>query len=233
MWTGARHRGTKDADLLGYGSFDAESLRALMADVVAVEVSTPDGLTFDPGTVTIEDIRDAAEYGGYRVKLRAHLAGADIPLQVDLALGEAVTPDPVEVTVPSLLDHDPPRLRAYPVETVIAEKFEAMVKLGLANSRLKDYYDLWYILARLSHDPDIVARAVAATFGRRGTALPEKTPAGLTDAYGDDDRERQWRSFLDRTAATERPDLREVMMIIEMKMMPIVMKAYTVKVVNA
>lgn len=224
-WTGARHRGTRDADLLGFGEFDAAGLRNIVEAIIVQPVAVPDGLSFDARKIAVEDIRDAAEYGGYRVKLQALLAGAEIHLQLDVAIGEVVVPGPVDVELPTLLDGPAARLRAYPVETVVAEKLEAMVRYGLANSRLKDYYDLWYILSRMPPDPSTVASAVSATFGRRGTALPDRTPSGLTDAFADEDRRRQWRAFLDRTAAEERPDLDDVLRFIRMKIMPIVEKA--------
>ena len=143
-----------------------------------------------------------------RVRTTATIAGARIPIQVDIGFGDAITPAPVEIDYPTLLDAPAPHLRAYPVETVVAEKFEAMVTIGMANSRLKDFYDLWLISQTFEFRHSVLVDAVRRTFERRGTALPSDMPVGLTDdfvaAWA-----AQWRAFLGRAADGGRPgDLR-------------------------
>jgi hypothetical protein len=154
-------------------------------------------VAFDVAALTAVPIREEVEYGGARVRTTATIAGARIPIQVDIGFGDAVTPAPVEIDYPALLDAPPPHLRAYPVETVVAEKFEALVKLGIANNRLKDFYDIWLIAETFNFDRSVLATAVRNTFDRRQTALSDETPLGLSDAYAEtwDD---QWRAFLGR-----------------------------------
>lgn len=141
LWTGEMHRPTRDLDLLGYGDPEAERLAEVFRSLCELAVDD-DGLAFEAGTVAVEAIREDQEYGGQRVKFDARLGQARIALQVDVGFGDAITPGAEEVEYPTLLGMAPPRLRAYPKETVVAEKLEAMVQLGLANSRMKDFYDL-------------------------------------------------------------------------------------------
>ena len=216
-WGGAPHRMTKDADLLGFGDPSPPALERLFRGLAGVDTAGEDGLRFEPASVRVEEIREDSSYGGVRVTLRATLDGAVIPLQVDVAYGEAVDPEPEEVELPVILALPAPRLRAYPREVVIAEKFEAMVKLGVANSRMKDYYDVWYLAKTHRFDAGRLRRAVSATFGRRGTAIPEHTPIALSDEFAlDASRIRMWESFLEKAVGRvgvgldERPSLAEV-----------------------
>ena len=198
-WVGVPHRATRDADLLGVGDASPANAPRVFRDVTRLPSEPDDGLIFDAGSIRAEDIREESTSGGVRVTLRASLDGALIPLQVDLAFGEAVVPPAEPVELPSLLDFPPIRLRGYPPEVTIAEKFEAMVKLGMANSRMKDYYDIWYLATHRQFDAPRLARAVAATFGRRGTAVPETVPDGLSDGFASDSqREHMWQAFLER-----------------------------------
>lgn len=142
-WLHDPFRPTRDLDLLGYGANDVETV----ADTFKAICSTAapdDGVTFDIKGLTAAPIREDLEYGGVRVQTHAVIDGARISIQVDIGFGDIITPAPVEIDYPVLLDSPAPHLRAYPVETVVAEKFNAMVALGIANSRLKDFYDLWY-----------------------------------------------------------------------------------------
>jgi hypothetical protein len=142
-----------------------------------------DGVVFDAGNLQAATIRNDDAHGGVRVKTTATIDKAKIAIQVDIGFGDAVTPAPVEITFPLLLpDRPAPMLKAYPVETVIAEKFEAMVSLGLANTRLKDFYDLWCIAQTFELQYELLAEAVRNTFARRQTPLPDGLPAGLSDA---------------------------------------------------
>jgi predicted nucleotidyltransferase component of viral defense system len=203
IWVADPFRPTRDLDLLGHGDSDAEAtadtFRAIFAQPVA-----DDGVTFDVAALTVAAIREEVEYGGVRVRTMATIAGARVPIQVDIGFGDAVTPAPVEINYPVLLDAPAPHLRAYPVETVVAEKFEALVTLGIANSRLKDFYDLWLIAETFDLDRSVLAAAVQNTFDRRQTVLPGETPVGLSDAYAET-WDHQWRAFLGRERMAAAP----------------------------
>lgn len=205
VWAGAPHRATRDADLLGLGGTSPTDALRAFREIAAMPADPADGLVFDLDSLDAEDIREENVYGGVRITLAASLDRANIPLQVDFAFGEAVVPPPEVIELPTLLDFPPIRLRGYPPEVTIAEKFEAMVKLGLANSRMKDYYDVWYLATHRRFDAERLRQAVRATFARRGTPLPVETPDGLTEEFGaDTERERMWQAFLERSAVPSR-----------------------------
>ena len=198
LWYDAPLRPTRDADLLGFGPDDVESARAVFRETCAIEAD--DGIVFDAGSVRAERIRKEAGYGGVRVVLRATLEGARISLQVDIGFGDVVTPAPEAIAYPVLLDDLPaPGLKAYPKATVVAEKFQALCALGMANTRMKDYFDLWVLLRANDLDDPELARAIRATFVRRRTPMPNGIPAGLSDAFAADAGKRtQWRAFVGR-----------------------------------
>ena len=199
IWSASPHRPTKDIDMLGTGAPDPERLAAVVREVLTTEVEE-DGLTFELDSVGAERIRGGEEYEGVRITLRAHLAGARIPLQVDVGFGDAVTPGPVEAVFPTLLDHPAPRLATYPRETVVAEKFQAMVELGMANSRMKDFYDVMTLAQKFAFDGRLLGRAIRNTFERRKTDLPAGAPTALTPEFFEDRGKKvQWAAFVDRT----------------------------------
>ena len=172
LWYDVPHRPTRDADLLGFGPDDIESVVAVFRDVCVV--GGDDGIAFEAGSVKTAEIRKEAGYGGVRVELHATLDGAQLSLQIDIGFGDVVTPAPETVDYPVLLDDLPaPNLGAYPKYTVVAEKFQALCALGMANSRMKDYFDLWMLLRDRDLDDVELVRAIQATFTRRRTALPE------------------------------------------------------------
>jgi predicted nucleotidyltransferase component of viral defense system len=198
VWLCETLRPTRDADLLGFGELSDEALAGIFKEVCGVEVD-PDGVTFDPDSVTVAAIREEDAYGGRRVMLQGRLGAARLTVQVDIGIGDAVTPAPQWLEYPSLLDLPPPRLRAYPRETVVAEKVHAMVLFGTRNSRMKDYFDVHALLREEKLDANELVRALSATFERRRTALPEGPPAGLSDAFTDDAaKQSQWRAFLNK-----------------------------------
>ena len=203
-WVADPFRPTRDLDLLGHGDNDAESIAETFRSICAQWVAD-DGVTFDVAALTAAAIREEVEYGGVRVRTTATIAGARIPIQVDIGFGDAVTPAPVEIDYPVLLDAPAPHLRAYPVETVVAEKFEALVTLGIANSRLKDFYDLWLIAQTFEFRRSVLIEAVRRTFERRGTALPVDIPVGLSDEFAAA-RAAQWQAFLTRERMAAAPD---------------------------
>ena len=195
LWMGKPHRATKDLDLLGRGSPDVDRLVGVFQEIAAV-VCSEDGMHFDPVGIEGAPIREEAAYAGVRVVVPADLAGARIRVQVDIGLGDATVPPPPLVDVTSVLDLPQPRLRAYAPETVVAEKLEALVVLGIATSRMKDLYDLDLIRRTFAFDDTLVA-AVSATFARRGTPIPTDLPIGLSDAFAADAVKRtQWTAFL-------------------------------------
>jgi hypothetical protein len=163
-------------------------------------IAVDDGIAFDPASATGTEIRKDASYGGVRVDLRATLDGARIALQVDIGFGDAVTPAAQTVHYPTLVADVPaPTPRAYPKATVVAEKAHAITVLGMTNSRMKDFLDLWVLLHDETLDRDEVRRAIAATFARRQTALPVSTPMGLSSVFADDaTKQLQWQAFLKR-----------------------------------
>ncbi len=195
-WTGQFHRPTMDMDLLSHGIASSERLVGAFRNVCAVEVE-PDGLEFDANSVKAAPIREEQEYQGQRVTLTAFLGKARISIQVDVGFGDVVTPRARVINFPTLLDFPAPRIRACPRETVVAEKLQTMVVLGIANSRMKDFYDL-YVLARdFAYDGATLTRAIKATFKRRKTKLPHETPLALTDEFGyDDTKSVQWNAFI-------------------------------------
>ncbi|CAN7525594.1 nucleotidyl transferase AbiEii/AbiGii toxin family protein [Variovorax sp. LjRoot130] len=199
LWYDQPHRPTRDADLLGFGPDDAETLIATFRDIAAIDLH--DGIAFDPQSVRADVIREDNRYGGLRVRLTGRIGNVRCALQIDVGFGDAVTPEPQTIVFPVLLDDlAAPTLKVYPIYTVIAEKFHAMTVLGLANTRMKDFFDIAFIAQRTDLDGATLARAIAATFARRGTALPTQAPTALTPAFGDDDvKRRQWQAFLNKS----------------------------------
>ena len=200
LWYAMPHRATRDVDLLGFGASDLESIAQAFREIVSV--AADDGMVFDAASVSVEEIRKSAGYAGARVLVSAELAHARCKTQIDVGFGDAVTPRPVDAVYPVLLaDFAAPHLRTYPVYTVVAEKLHAMVLLGMTNSRLKDYLDLSVLLEREVLDPATLATAIAATFTRRGTALPTALPIGLSDEFAQDQsRQALWVVFLKKNA---------------------------------
>jgi predicted nucleotidyltransferase component of viral defense system len=211
LWTGEMHRPTRDLDLLGFGDSSEGELATVFRSLCSAAVAA-DGLTFLADTVNIEPIREDQEYGGQRVTMVVQLGSARMDLQVDVGFGDAITPQPESITYPVLLGMDPPRLRAYPRETVVAEKLEAMVKLGLTNSRMKDFYDLAILARTFPFTGPILRDAITATFTRRGTAMPTASPVALTEAFAKDDtKQKQWQAFRKRSGVGEKVgDLQEI-----------------------
>jgi Nucleotidyl transferase AbiEii toxin, Type IV TA system len=198
-WSEAPHRPTLDIDLLGRGTPDLPRLEAVFRSVCRVRVEM-DGLEFLADSVRAGRIREDAKYEGVRVRLEARLGSARISLQIDVGFGDSIVPPPEQIDFPVLLDHPAPRLTAYRPETVIAEKLHAMVDLGMANSRMKDFFDLRFLAATFDFDGAKLAHAVEATFKQRGTPAPEAPPTAFTPAFAEDSAKMaQWRGFLRRS----------------------------------
>ena len=195
LWEDQLYRPTRDVDLEGFGSTDPSHLEAIFRSIC--EHSCPeDAMRFDAASVSAQEIRTAHEYGGVRVTFAAYLGKARIPMQVDVGYGDAITPQPTTRDFPTLLDHPAPRMRMYPLETVVAEKFEAMTRLGRGNSRMKDFRDLLTFARRCEFDGPVLAEAVRATFAQRDANLDDLDEVLDDDFYRDDALTQRWRAYL-------------------------------------
>ena len=221
LWTGQPHRSTRDIDLLGHGAPSPDRLRQVIHEVCELDVDD-DGVTFLTDDIQAEQIKEDDEYQGIRLRIDARLGNARIPLQIDIGFGDVITPGPQEVTYPTLLDFPAPQLQAYPRVTVVAEKFQAMVKLGIANSRMKDFYDVWTLACQFEFDGPALAAAIRATFERRQTALPTATPLPLTSEFSSDrSKAIQWNAFLHKGRLLETPPpFKDIVALLEEFLMP-------------
>jgi len=198
LWSDDSHRATWDVDLLSRRTISVAEMLAFVAALCQVP-GEDDGIAFDPDSISGEIIAEDARYPGIRVQLEARLAEARIPLQLDVGIGDVVLPAPKVTDYPTLLDHAAPRILVYPQEAVVAEKLEAMVSLGVTNSRMKDFYDLRQIAASSSFDGLTLADSIRATFHHRGTPLPGTALLVLRPGFlSAPERQSQWRAFLRR-----------------------------------
>lgn len=205
VWKGRNSRVTRDADLLAFGSSDVEEIAGVFTEICRIDLHAEDGMAYLADTLKAEAIREEHEYDGVRVTFDGRLHTARIPVQVDMGFGDVITPGPETVVFPALLDAPSPILKAYPRYTMVAEKFEAMVRLGLPNSRMKDFYDVCLLSRMFEFEGHILRQAIAQTFARRATALPENEPLAFTQAFFLDEQKRiQWRAFV-RKAKFDEP----------------------------
>lgn len=209
VWLADPYRATRDVDLLASGAADDGAIRRLVAEVCAVPCPD-DGLRFDLSDLTIQTIRPEDEYSGKRARFRALLGSARIAVQIDIGVGDAVAVEPEEITYPTLLPELPaPRLRAYPRELTIAEKFEAMVQLGTRNSRMKDFHDIWALAGAFAFDGLPLQSAVAGCFERRGTPWTAEASRVLTPPfYEEPEIAVRWRNYLAAGAVLSAPPSR-------------------------
>jgi hypothetical protein len=221
LWSDQPHRPTRDVDFLGFGDSSETGLKTVFRELCEIPVED-DGLTLIADSIQVDAIRDDTEYGGMRVKLFGELAGARILIQADIGFGDAVTPDPRNIEYPTLLDNPAPFLKAYPRETVVAEKYQALVNLGMANSRMKDFYDIWIISSEFDFDGLTLSEAISNTFSRRHTSLPEHTPFGLSpEFYEDVIKNTQWNAFLHKgMLAAVPPTLKDICLSLETFLLP-------------
>lgn len=219
------HRPTRDLDLLGSGDPSLDALSVVFRELCHLPVEKEDGLVFDAASVVAREIGEQQEYGGVRVTLLGLLGKGRVPLQVDIGFGDAITPGPTTLTYPTLLPNSlPPVVAAYPPETVVAEKLQAMVELGMANTRMKDFYDVWLLLRDFNLDDAALANAIGATFTRRGTPLPSDVPPALTPAFSEDETKgRQWNAFIRRGA--DAPILPTVVHDLRLRLEPLLWRA--------
>jgi predicted nucleotidyltransferase component of viral defense system len=228
VWDVAQARPTMDIDLLGRTANTVENLVELIRQCLSIAVAE-DGIRFDPESVLGEPITVEKKYQGVRVRVRGTLGNARLSLQLDFGFGDVVVPGPVWIDYPQLLDFGPPHLLGYTPESVIAEKFQALVELELANTRLKDFFDLWKLSQTLTFDSEILMQAIAATFKQRGTPLPTTLPLALTETFYDEpNRQAQWKGFLRRARLeAEAIPLAEVATTIAEFLLPLTQAAAT------
>ena len=214
LWFDQPQRPTRDIDLLGFGPAGLDHLTTVFRDICAH--TCDDGMAFDQASVRSTEIRKDANYEGVRVTLLGTLDGARCAIQVDVGYGDAVTPAADSVHFPVVLEDMPqPTLRAYPVYTVVAEKYQAMVRLGIANTRMKDYFDLWILARHATMDRTILANAIQATFERRATPIPVDTPLALSAVFAADlMKQQQWKGFLSKNRL-QAPELAEVVILVQ------------------
>jgi hypothetical protein len=197
-WTGAPHRPTRDLDLLSYGEPNIALLEKVFRDLCAVEVQ-PDGLVFQSDTVRGERIKNEEKYEGVRLHMTALIEKTRVPLQIDVGFGDRVVPEPEEIDFPTLLDFPAPHVKSYTRESMVAEKFEAMVKLGILNTRMKDFFDVWIVSQEFACDGPTLSRAIKTTFETRGTVVPNEPPLALSPKFYDDlEKNTQWKAFLNK-----------------------------------
>lgn len=218
MWFDVPHRPTRDMDLLGFGLAEEPVVHQTFQDICGI--ACDDGIVFDAKSIRVAEIRKEANYSGLRVTLIGQLDGARCPVQIDIGYGDAVTPAPELADYPVMLAGVPaPRIRTYPRYTVVAEKFEAIVSLGMANSRLKDYFDLWVLLTTQEFDSALLRQAISATLTRRQTTLPAAIPVGLSSAFGEDaQKNKQWQAFLQKNQL-QAPTLSVVVEVLRSRLM--------------
>jgi hypothetical protein len=211
IWSDKPCRPTQDVDLLGPANTSPDALAEICREICAADVE-PDGITFDPDSIRADEIREEQAYQGLRVKLMGCLGKARVPLQVDVGFGDAVTPTPQYVTFGPLLDLPAPVLKAYPPDTMVAEKLETMVRRGMPNNRMRDYYDLWWMCRFMTFDGSTLADAIRATFERRRTPLPVDLPIGLSNEFASHPlKAPQWSSFVRKSGVENAPSLPQVL----------------------
>jgi hypothetical protein len=181
-------------------------VKNVLSEVCRVPVD-PDGLIFDPGRVKGKKIKENADYEGVRVKFLGLLGRSRVTMQIDVAFGDSVYPAPDLIDYPVILDFPKPRLKGYPLESVVSEKFEAAVKLGSLNSRMKDFYDLWLMMRRFDFNGSRLTEALKRTFRRRKSQLPGHNPLFAEEIYDEgSDRQTLWRAFLKKGEIRHAPE---------------------------
>jgi predicted nucleotidyltransferase component of viral defense system len=233
IWSKDVHRPTRDLDLLGYGLSEIEPVVQKFKEILSIQVED-DGIEILVETVKGSKIKEDQDYEGVRLSFECRLANARIPIQIDIGFGDVVVPYPEETEYPSLLDLPKPRLKAYKRETVIAEKFNAMVELGISNSRMKDFYDIWTLARNFHFDIDQLSQAIKSTFNKRGTKIPTEPPLSLTPTfYEDKTKQEQWRAFLRKLSQrSERIELEQITEVLKEFLIPASIAAATEDKIN-
>ena len=219
-WRSPEMRPTMDIDMLGRTSNEEAGIVGQMREIMAVEVE-PDGLVFAPESIRTERITEDADYEGIRIRFLGRLDSAKVSMQIDIGFGDIVYPGPEESDLPAILDYPPPRLLCYSRESAIAEKFEAMVKLGALNSRMKDFYDIWLLSRQFDFDGAKLVRAIELTFDRRGTVVPIKVEAFADNFISA--KQIQWSAFCKRLRQSHIPaSFRDLVAGVEVFLGPVI-----------
>lgn len=232
VWQPSFHRPTRDLDLLSFGNPDEAYFSEVIAEI-CIQDFGDDGLFFDRQSIQMVPIKAEDEYQGLRATLIATLDSARIPIQIDIGFADSIVPSPVNIDFPTLLELPSPRLRAYSQETVVAEKFHAMVNRGIANSRMKDFYDIWVLATKHKFEAQPLKASISATFERRETELPTVLPLALTDEFTEDSiKMTQWDAFLRKSKMVDTGSLplKKAVEIIGSLIMPLCLENDTIQV---
>jgi len=224
VWSQLPHRATRDMDLLGFGDNSLDYLQLVFQYVCDLDV-IPDGLEFHSSSVNCRRIKPDQEYEGVRINLLGNLtlSRTRINLQIDIGFGDAISPPPISLQFPTLLDFPPPIISTYPRETVIAEKFQAMIMLGIANTRIKDFYDIWFLATNFDFQSQLLTSAIKSTFDRRKTSIPISTPLALSSEFTQDKQKlSQWNAFLNKgRLSAQNQSFTEIAQLIDSFLMPL------------
>ncbi|MDD5597963.1 MAG: nucleotidyl transferase AbiEii/AbiGii toxin family protein [Victivallaceae bacterium] len=206
IWQGSSPRVTKDADLMSFGSPDVSRLKQIFIEISQISC-LEDGIIFQADSVSAFPIREDQLYGGIRITMKGKLDQAVIPVQIDIGFGDSIVPVPEQVSFPTLLDVPAPELHAYTRYSVVAEKFHAMVALGIANSRMKDFFDIWMLNNSFDFAGNVLSEAIKSTFERRQTEIPENLPFAFSREFSEDEQKQtQWKAFLRKTKPEAVPE---------------------------
>ncbi len=221
IWEDGPYRATRDIDFLGKVSDQIETLEEILKNISSIPYEK-DGLSFDTDSIKGEIIREGQSYGGIRLKQDVYLGKAKIVLQIDVGFGDIITPKAEKNEFPTLLAMDIPKINTYPIYTVIAEKLEAMVSLDIDNSRMKDFFDLWFLTQKFEIDSNELSKAIKNTFAQRNTAIPIGPPTALTEEfYLNEDKNKQWQAFINRSELADRSlKLKEVVGVLNQLFTP-------------
>ena len=194
FFTKNKGRTTRDVDLLSFGEINQVDMKNTIAEILAIDVN--DGIVFDTVNLKVTPIKEDQIYGGLRIKTTAYLEKTTIPITIDVGFGDAILNPDYMIDYGSMLDFPSASIRTYSPETIIAEKFEAIIKLGESNTRMKDYYDLWMLPKSINLDPDKLQASILATFKRRRTEIPEERPPGLSYEFAaNEEKLKQWGKY--------------------------------------
>ena len=227
-WKLDNKRTTMDLDLLGFGNPDMENLKTVFQEICDTAIED-DGLIFNKDTVTVAQIREESVYDGVRIIVRVNLGAMPIRLQVDVGFGDQIVPAPQSAKFPALLAEHGPIIRSYSPETVIAEKFNAMIVLGMANSRMKDYFDIWMLSRNFTIEADVLREAIRQTFEKRHTELPLDEPIALSEEFFSNvSKQSQWKGFVRKQRRLDSaPTLEEIIEVLRTFLLPVVLEIGT------
>ena len=221
VWNTSYTRPTKDIDFLANMANDIETAASVVRDICNLADET-DGVEFDPESVKPVVIKEDADYEGVRVTFMGYLQAAKIHMQIDLGFGDVVTPEPQLLTYPTILNHVAPQIKGYPAETVVAEKFEAMVQLGQLNSRIRDFYDIWSMSKQFEFDGESLSKAIVGTFANRETNIEPDPVAFRSEFTEDQTKQAQWKGFCRKSKIESAPkDLKEMVAEVALFLKPV------------